>query len=64
MDSLYSSEKARRKQLPPVIRRLIVDLEAEYPPFNTNEVANIVRLMSPLTAKTLQRSTFAGGFRS
>ena len=42
MDSLYSSEKARRKQLPPVIRRLIVDLKAEYPPFNTNEIANIV----------------------
>ena len=42
VDSLYSTEKARRKQLPPAIRRLIVDLKAEYPPFNLNEIANIV----------------------
>lgn len=42
IDSLYATEKAQRKQLPPVIRRLIVDLKAEYPPFNTNEIANIV----------------------
>ena len=42
MDSLYSTEKARRKQLPPAIRRLIVDLKAEYPPFNLNEIANVV----------------------
>jgi transposase len=42
MDSLYSSEKARRKQLPPIIRRFIVDLKAEHPPFNTNEIVNIV----------------------
>ena len=42
MDSVYFTEKARRKQLPPIIRRLIVDLKAEYPPFNTNEIANIV----------------------
>ena len=31
MDSLYSTQKARRKQLPPAIRRLVVDLKAEYP---------------------------------
>lgn len=42
MDSLYSTQKARRKQLPPAIRRLIVDLKAEYPPFNLNEIANVV----------------------
>ena len=42
IDSLYSTEKARRKQLPPAIRRLIVDLKAEYPPFNLNEISNIV----------------------
>ena len=42
VDSLYSTEKARRKQLPPAIRRLIVDLKAEYPPFNLNEIANVV----------------------
>ena len=43
IDSLYSTQKARRKQLPPAIRRLIVDLKAEYPPFNLNEIANIVQ---------------------
>lgn len=42
MDSLYSTQKARRKQLPPAIRRLVVDLKAEYPPFNLNEIANVV----------------------
>jgi transposase len=42
MEGLYATEKARRRKLPPNIRRLIVDLKAEYPPFNLNEIANIV----------------------
>ena len=42
MESPSSTEKARRKQLPPTIRRLIVDLKGEYHAFNTNEIANIV----------------------
>jgi len=42
MEGLFSTEKVRRKQLPPTIGRLIVDLKAEYPAFNTNEIANIV----------------------
>jgi transposase len=41
MEGLFATEKARRRRLPPNIRRLIVDLKAEYPPFNTNEIANI-----------------------
>ncbi len=41
MEGLFSTEKARRRKLPPGIRRLIVDLKAEYPPFNLNEIANI-----------------------
>jgi transposase len=41
MEGLFTTEKARRRRLPPNIRRLIVDLKAEYPPFNTNEIANI-----------------------
>src|SRR5215211_9537382 len=41
MEGLFATEKARRRRLPPNIRRLIVDLRAEYPPFNTNEIANI-----------------------
>ena len=32
MESPSSTEKARRKQLPPTIRRLIVDLKGEYMP--------------------------------
>ncbi len=42
MESLFSTETARRKKLPDPIRRLILDLKAEYPPFNLNEIANIV----------------------
>ncbi len=42
MESLFGTEKARRKSLPPATRRLIVDLKAEYPAFNLNEIANIV----------------------
>jgi hypothetical protein len=42
MESLFGSDSARRKKLPSAMRRLIVDLKAEYPPFNLNEIANIV----------------------
>src|SRR5918994_1544894 len=34
---------ARGRRLPPNIRRLIVDLKVKYPPFNLNEIANVVR---------------------
>jgi putative transposase len=43
IEGLLSTEKARKRRLPPNIRRLIVDLKAEYPPFNLNEIANVVR---------------------
>lgn len=42
MESLFSTERAKRKRLPDPIRRLILDLKAEYPPFNFNEIANVV----------------------
>jgi hypothetical protein len=42
MESLFGSEHARRKMLPPALRRLVVDLKAEYPRFNLNEIANAV----------------------
>ena len=42
MDSLFETEAAKRHQLPPAIRRLVVDLKAEYPGFNPNEIANVV----------------------
>ncbi len=41
MEGLFSTEKAKRRRLPPGIRRLIVDLKVEYPPFKLNEIANI-----------------------
>ncbi len=37
MESLFDAPTARRKHLPPAVRRLIVDLKAEYPSFNLNE---------------------------
>lgn len=43
MESLFEAPRAKRKRLPPAIRRLILDLKAEYPAFNPNEIANIVR---------------------
>jgi hypothetical protein len=41
MESLFGSEAARRKRLPPSVRRLVVDLKAEHPPLNPNEIAAI-----------------------
>src|SRR5215208_519969 len=41
MESLFSSPKAKRRVLPPAIRRKIVDLKAEHPPLNLEEIANI-----------------------
>jgi len=43
MEGLFATDTARKRKLPPNIRRLIVDLKAEYPPFNLNEIANVVR---------------------
>ena len=42
MESLFEAPAARRKRLQPSVRRLIVDLKAEYPAFNLNEIANVV----------------------
>jgi transposase len=44
MESLFDSEHARHKNLSPAIRRGIVDLKAEYPGFNLNEIANAVHI--------------------
>lgn len=41
MEGLFGSEAARRKRLPPGVRRLIVDLKAEYPAFNPNEISRV-----------------------
>ncbi|MCA1837519.1 MAG: helix-turn-helix domain-containing protein, partial [Actinobacteria bacterium] len=42
MESLFETGSAKRRRLPPAMRRLIVDLKAEYPRFNLSEIANIV----------------------
>jgi putative transposase len=57
MASLFGSEHARRRQLPPAIRRLVVDLKAEHPGFNLNEIANAiyVRFGRRPDHKTLRR---------
>ena len=41
MGSLFASPKVKRRVLPPSIRRKIVDLKAEHPPLNLEEIANI-----------------------
>jgi transposase len=41
MESLFDAPKAKRRVLPPAIRRKIVDLKAEHPPLNLEEIANI-----------------------
>ena len=46
VESLFANERSWRKALPPWIRRLIVNLKAEYPPFNLNEIANVVYVHS------------------
>jgi AraC-like DNA-binding protein len=46
MMSLFATDpaaaRARRQGLEPVIRRMIVELKAEHPKLNANEIANIV----------------------
>src|SRR5215207_9726407 len=41
MASLFAAPKAKRRVLPPAVRRKIVDLKAEHPPLNLEEIANI-----------------------
>ena len=41
LHSLFGSEPAKRRVLPPSVRRLIVDLKAEHPALNLNEIAGI-----------------------
>lgn len=41
MESLFGAQRTPKRRLPPTIRRLIVDLKAEYPPVSLGEIANI-----------------------
>jgi putative transposase len=57
MESLFGSEAARRRRLPPAMRRLIVDLKAEHPGLNPNEISRIcyVRVGRRPARKTVKR---------
>jgi putative transposase len=57
MESLFGAETARSRRLPPAMRRLVVDLKAEYPGFNPNEIANAcyVRFGRRPDRKTVRR---------
>ncbi len=46
MRSLFGSPPAKRRVLPPRLRRLIVDLKAEHPGLNLNEIARICYVRS------------------
>lgn len=43
IEALFDVPTVKRRRLPPAVRRLISDLKAEYPRFNLNEIANVVR---------------------
>jgi hypothetical protein len=55
MESLFGSEPKRHRRLPPSTRRLIVDLKAEYPSFNLNEVSAIATRAFGTGASTARR---------
>ena len=61
MESLFDTQSAKRRELPPAIRRLIVDLKAEYPAFNLNEIANIVSTSASAGVRTTARSGGSSG---
>jgi putative transposase len=57
MESLFGFEPNRHRRLPPSIKRLIVDLKAEYPGFSLNEISTIcyVRFGRRTDRKTIRR---------
>jgi transposase len=46
MESLFDAQKAKRRALPPRIRRMIVDLKADHPPMGLGEIANVCYVYS------------------
>jgi hypothetical protein len=56
---LFDSAGAKRRELPPVVRRMIVELKAEYPGFSLGEIAYRrvnVRCVTPLGDETASMS--------
>lgn len=46
MESLFDAPAAKRRRLPPSLRRLIVDLKAEHPALSLGEIANVCYVCS------------------
>jgi len=46
MESLFGSSPAKRRVLPASLRRLVLDLKAEHPALNNNEISNICYVFS------------------
>ena len=42
MESLFSSDAAKRRVLPRWVRRMVVELKGEHPALNPNEISNII----------------------
>ena len=57
MESLFGSESARRRRLPPAMRRLILDLKSEHPGLNPSEISHVcyVRFGRRPARKTVKR---------
>ena len=57
MESLFATERAKRLNLSPSVRRFVVDLKAEHPGLGANEIANIcyVRFGRRLDYRTVGR---------
>jgi putative transposase len=57
MESLFGSESARRRRLPPAMRRLILDLKSEHPGLNPSEISRVcyVRFGRRPARKTVKR---------
>ena len=58
IESLFGSDAARRRRsIPPDMRRLIVDVKAEYPGLNPNEISRVcyVRFERRPVRKTVKR---------
>lgn len=41
VDSLFAAEGSKRRDLPPAVRRLVVDLKAEHPPMRPHEISTV-----------------------
>lgn len=59
IESLFDAAGARRRELPPVLRRMIVELKAEYPRFSLGEIATVCYVRTGRRPGSLQQALFA-----